>query len=159
MVEGLTKALLVFSEAAILIFTLVHYFFKYKSKSIWFRLTPLSIVVATSLIVFFGQLGNSETFKSKTVIYAEIKEHLNINSIRLREDFTYQIKKSYVEWTCYFDGTYKRDGDTVIFNLENGLHSENIFHQKYLITKEFLMPIENNQIMNDSLKFLRILPE
>jgi hypothetical protein len=73
-------------------------------------------------------------FESPTLLTASNR---NRNTLKIWEDHSFKIQRSYVEWSCYYKGKYQMNGDTLILlNKDIGSLTDNLFSNKYLIDRE-----------------------
>ena len=104
-------------------------------------------------LVFTISYFESKKIEAKVILSASRKEAHRTVDLRLRENNKVEFNYGHIEERCTCKGNYVLKGDTIqITDIQKrgGLQ----IYDKYLITDEFVVPIKNNKLEQDTAKYL-----
>ncbi|MFC3812519.1 hypothetical protein [Lacihabitans lacunae] len=144
--------------AAILIMYVVGYslysiatHFDNKTKINW---RPLLLSLIFIGLIFIFNYFDSEKFNSKVILKATNNKAYGTIDIRLRENNKVEFYYGHIEEKCSCEGEYLLKGDTIQIK---GIQKSNRLEtfDRYLITNEYVIPIKEGKLEQDTSKYLK----
>jgi|GEM_PF-2998615 len=119
-----------------------------------FNYYPIITTVFVSLLVILALQDNP--FKSGTRIYAIVDTEADRSNLSLRNNNTFSIQMSAIEWSCYYTGEYSFSGDTLRIQRQDiAVVTDSVFTNQYILfeAEKILKPLQN---LSDTSKWLKI---
>ncbi len=144
-----------------LIFLLVNFWKMFDGKI--FNLSPIFTTVFIIILCLFTYPESSKILVAEPYIY-ELYEYQGEKTFRLEllENKMFKIIEHDMWYDCNYIGRYSLIKDTLILKRNNIAHiTDSIFTTDYLLDQKnnFLYPIENNSIIMDPMRRLKIIIE
>jgi hypothetical protein len=115
---------------------------------------PIYIVLGLIVMILSVLTRNYIRDNSKVLIDAEQWEGLEIHTILLKKNKTFEYSWSQVDIGYRIIGKYKMFGDTI--SLNDSIRGDSMMITKFYRKDTFLIPIKDNKILNDSSKYFKI---
>ena len=115
----------------------------------------LTITLVTLAILIIAKILGQD-LKGSIWIYAKANaDKLDTQTLTLRENGTFKVDLSHVDFSCYFSGYYQRNGDTILFEKDVIAQTNSLLTTKYLLQDSLLIPIIQTNV--DSTKFSKFV--
>jgi len=141
----------------ILVIILLNSAVRFFRKKDTFNYFPLLATVMVIVVVLLA--SQTDKFEGSTTLYAASP---NRHSLTLWKSNTFKIQMREIEWSCFYKGIYKIDGDTLSL-ARNDIQSitDSIFSNTYLIdhSKGLLYPLDRSSHLQDKTRWLQITDE
>ena len=110
-----------------------------------FNFRPVIILVVFSTALFFAlKFHNKNVFKTEKQHFTNISSLKDVN-LYLFTDKTFEIKKKFNNYSCYYKGNFSYKGDTLFLHPKNTIDIDSTFlfntNKKTLISTKTRLPI------------------
>jgi len=134
--------------------------FRYSKYKATFNFIPLVTTGMLGILLIIAIKWNYVS-TSKTILFATGKAQWQRIRIILKEDKTFIVQTSYIEYGCIHKGGYILHKDTLTFERDVQNITDSTVANNYLIdtSKRLLYPIKSGKIVTDSNRYFKISKE
>lgn len=110
-----------------------------------FNYRPVLILTVFSMALYFAlKFHNKNVFKTEKQHFSSISDAKDLH-LFLFTDKTFEIKKKFTNYSCYYKGNFSYKGDTLFLNPKNALDIDSVYwhdkRKKTLISLKTATPI------------------
>ena len=105
----------------------------------------LTIAILTTAILLIGIIFGDDLKGNKWIIAESADNRLHRKILLLRKNGTYRVDNREVDFTCFYSGTFKQIGDTIVLNRLLYDQLSNFTQEKYLLSTKYLISLDTVQ--------------